>query len=149
MLKIITTFKYDLIKDLDFYCAEIMFQYLRQNNLQFSDDWLVTYVPMHKTKQQLRTFNQSQLIAEKLSILLGLPCFSILNKVKRTASQMTLKKEQRLTNLNNVFDSFNCEGKKILLIDDVFTTGTTLNECKKALYLCGAKDVRCFAFCKD
>lgn len=149
VFKIITSLKYDLIKDLDFYCAQIMFEFLLQNNIKFTDDWIITYVPMHKTKQQLRTFNQSQLIAEKLSILLELPCFSLLIKNKRTPSQMTLKREERLKNLKGAFESFGCEGKKVLLIDDVFTTGTTLKECRVALRQAGASEVCCFAFCKD
>jgi competence protein ComFC len=147
--KMVSSLKYDLLRDLDFWCAEVMFRFLKANQITFDEDTIITFVPMHYAKQQIRTFNQAELIAQKLSIALELPCFKILTKVRRSPAQMTLNQEQRLTNLKGTITSARCDGKKILLIDDVFTTGTTFRECKEALYKGGAKDVRCFAFCKD
>ncbi|MDB4940371.1 MAG: ComFC, amidophosphoribosyltransferase [Candidatus Doudnabacteria bacterium] len=146
---IVSNLKYDLLKDLDVFCAQIMFKFLQENNIVFDNASIITFVPMHYSKQQLRGFNQAELIAQKLSVILELPCFKILTKTKRTTAQMVLNREKRLINLKGTFESFNCAGKKIILIDDVITTGATFDECTKALYLAGAKEVRCFAFCRD
>ena len=147
--KAITSLKYDGLQGLDGHIAELMNKFLKQNGIEFKNHEVITYVPMHKDKEVFRGFNQARLIAEKLAALTGLPCFPLLTKLRRTPSQMLLNRDQRLNNLFGVFESKNCEGENIILIDDVTTTGTTLKECEKELYQAGAASVTCFAFARD
>jgi competence protein ComFC len=147
--KIITSFKYDLLRNLDWICAEIMVKFLEANNIKFKGDEILAFVPMHPVKKSIRGFNQSELIAQKLSMMLELPTFPLLTKTRKTSAQMTLNRVQRLTNLVGAFKSSNCQGRTVILIDDVVTTGATLIECEKSLVKAGAAKVIPFAFCRD
>lgn len=107
---------------------------------------IITYVPMTKLEKSLRHFNQSKLLAKQLSKVLGIECASLLKKTKNTKKQHKLNDEARMQNLKNCFAAKNKEnikGKMVLLVDDVKTTGTTLNECSKALRRAGAKAICC------
>lgn len=153
--KIVTALKYNLIRDLDLICAQIVLKAMADRNCLPGTDFVLTFVPMHKTKQSLRGFNQSQLIAEKLAALLQMPVLPMLEKQRATKAQMTLDREQRLKNLAGAFspamcgNKAVCAGKKVLLVDDVITTGATMRECAKTLLIAGAEDVQCIAFAKD
>lgn len=147
--KLITSLKYDLIKDLDSICAQIIFKFMIERGLLPDEDFIITYVPMHKSKQVLRGFNQSELIANQLGRILDMPVLPLLQKIRKTPAQMTLTQKERQTNLKDAFEAKNCKNKKILLIDDVITTGSTLLECSKTLLTAGAKEVQCLAFAKD
>ena len=99
---------------------------------------VITYVPMHPRDQKERGFNQSELLAEELSRILDVPCEGLLLKIKRTKPQHTLKKEERKTNLNGAFkiiDGQLIRGKRILIIDDIVTSGVTLGKCCQKLRL--------------
>ena len=105
---------------------------------------VVIPVPLHKNRQDLRGFNQSELIARKLSKKLNLPGGCALARTKDTEAQVSLSREFRLTNLVGAFTCTDKEfitGKNILLVDDVATTLSTLNECARALKDAGAKKV--------
>lgn len=102
-------------------------------------------IPLHKKKLKERGFNQAEEIAKQLSKTLGAPVLSnILVKIKQTLNQVDLKKEEREKNIKG---SFSCQkpdlifGKKILLVDDVFTTGSTMEEGALTLKRAGAKQV--------
>lgn len=106
---------------------------------------LITAVPLHPKKQRLRGYNQAEEIARELSVLTQTPYLQLLKKNKYTSSQVTLThKSDRLLNLKNSF-LFNyptkIERKTVLIIDDVLTTGTTLNECAQVLKAHGATSV--------
>ena len=96
-------------------------------------------VPMHLRKMRRRGFNQSLLMAVALSKKTGIPIVkNLLRKNKHTKNQISLVGKERKKNLKNAF-IFNFDhkdlviNKNILIIDDVFTTGTTINECAKIL----------------
>lgn len=101
-------------------------------------------VPLHKVRERERGYNQSDLIAYALSALSGI---SYVNPVKRrvnTLSQTLLSKSHRVKNLNGAFtvtDLNLVQGKKVIVVDDVFTTGTTLNEIAKVLHQAGAEKI--------
>ena len=99
-------------------------------------------IPLHKTKKRKRGFNQSELIAKELSKSLNIPLKTdILVKTKKTQTQTNLTKEQRAENVKNAFIIKNpqsIEGKTVFLVDDVFTTGSTMKECAKTLKKAGA-----------
>ena len=98
-----------------------------ENNL------VISWVPSHWWRHYFeKGYNQSQLLAQDLAKRLRLPSFSLAKKRKNTASQLTLKRSERLTNLQGAFVAQNLDKIKkwslILLVDDVTTTGATLNQ---------------------
>ena len=112
-------------------------------------DWLVVPVPLSKERLRERGYNQAELIAKHLSLLQRLNlCADALVKIKDTPAQVSVKnKRERLKNLDGAFAVKNPEkilGKKIILIDDVSTTGATIREAKKTLRANGAKKVIAF-----
>ena len=102
-------------------------------------------VPLHPTRLRQREYNQSLLLAFPLSTQLGLPLSSTsLVRIRQNTPQTSLRRKDRLKNLRRSFvvsQPTVLRAKKILLVDDVFTTGTTVNECAKALRKAGASDV--------
>ncbi len=150
--KIVTALKYNLIRDLDIICAQIIFKALIERNLLPDENFVITFVPMHKTKQSLRGFNQSELIANRLGCILNMPVLPMLEKQRATKAQMTLDRKERMENLRGAFAAMNngsaavCAGKKVLIIDDVITTGATLRECSKVLLQAGATEAHCLSF---
>ncbi len=122
---------------------------LRYKNLDFD---YCTYVPMHKSDEKKRGYNQAQLLAEVISRELSIPCVSLLEKSFKTPSQHQLSQMKRSGNLAGVFNknekcTVNTNGTRVLLCDDIKTTGATLNECTKAILFTGAAEVRCVASC--
>lgn len=113
-------------------------------NKQFSDIDLIIPVPLHPKKLKKRGYNQSVSICRGLAESLQKPVSADhLMRVKNTVSQTTMNKEQRLSNISGAFSLQNSEelkGKHILLVDDVLTTGATLESC--ALALLGVEGVR-------
>ena len=105
---------------------------------------VIVPVPLHKKRQSLRGFNQAELIGRELSKKLNLPGGAALSRIKNTESQVKLARENRKKNLIGAFVCDDREfilGKSVLLIDDVTTTGATLDECAKVLKLAGAREV--------
>lgn len=91
-------------------------------------------VPMHRKDVQKRGYNQSVIIAKILSKIAKVPvCYDLIKKVKQTNPQVGLTRQERLTNLKNVFvlDKKAKTFKKVLIVDDVVTTASTINECAK------------------
>jgi ComF family protein len=106
---------------------------------------LIVPVPLHPTRLRAREFNQSLLLADQLSRYMARQV-SATNLVRITATdpQTTLTRQARLRNLRKAFavrSPQDLSEKRILLVDDVFTTGTTLNECAKALHEAGTGPV--------
>src|SRR5579872_146486 len=148
--EMVFAFKYDLLKSLDTVLANSIFEYLNQNKINFDRTWIVSFVPIHPKKQAVRGFNQAELLARRFAEKFGLECRATLNKLRNTRPQMQLNKSERLKNLSNCFKAASdVSGKKIILIDDVCTTGTTLNECRNTLLAAGARRVCCLAFAKE
>ena len=113
---------------------------------------LIIPVPMYKSDQRKRGYNQAEYICREISRIISKPVRSgIIIKNRKTAGQKTLGKNERMTNLKGVFsvaDKEAVKDKSILLADDVCTTGSTLAELTKILLDAGAKDVYCAACCK-
>ena len=103
-------------------------------------------VPLDTRRERERGFNQALMIAQILAgrNREGVPVRQILRKRKRTFPQSQLKRQERLSNLNGAFlvkKRGSVRGKQLLLIDDIFTTGSTINECAKILKEDGAERV--------
>lgn len=111
---------------------------------------LVTYVPMTRKAVAKRGFNQSEVFARIISKHLGLEFEkNILIKIRETEPQKSLKAAQRRTNLKGAFKvAKDVDGKSILLVDDIVTTGATLRENAKMLYKAGARRVTALTFAK-
>lgn len=103
---------------------------------------IIISVPLHKQKELARGYNQSYLISKEISRGLGI-CeqSAVLKRIRNTDSQSRLEKNMRLTNVKDAFMVNNAAavtGKTILIIDDILTTGSTLNECCRVLKQAGA-----------
>ncbi|KAA3617732.1 MAG: ComF family protein [Calditrichaeota bacterium] len=104
---------------------------------------MVSFVPLHVTKQRERGFNQSEEIAKSYCQKSGLHFSNqLLQRVKYTTSQTKLDRKKRLENISNAFlVNEDITNKSILIIDDVITTGATLNECAGVLKRAKCKKV--------
>lgn len=122
--------------------GEIIFYKLKKYN--FKADYIVP-VPISKRRMFERGYNQSECISRFFSKLSGVKLIDkCLIKVKNNSMQSSLSAAQRKNNVKNVYDITNEEvikGKTIILFDDIFTTGATMNECAKVLKRAGAKEV--------
>ncbi|OIO78901.1 MAG: hypothetical protein COW11_05885 [Candidatus Omnitrophica bacterium CG12_big_fil_rev_8_21_14_0_65_43_15] len=113
---------------------------------------LIIPIPLHRSKMRERGFNQAELLAKNMAKSINAPvCVNALKKTKATISQAGLSKTKRFTNLRGTFkitDSDVIYGKDILLVDDVCTTGSTINEAAKVLLKSGAKSVKALVLAK-
>lgn len=106
--------------------------------------WIVVPVPLHWYRQNWRGFNQSSLIAKRLADKLELTYLEALRRIKYTRPQVKLKSLSRYENIRDAFSlntKYVINNTHILLVDDVWTTGATMNECCRVLKQAGAKKV--------
>ena len=105
---------------------------------------VIVPVPLHPARQRERGFNQATLLAELLSAHASIPCRPLLKRIRYTTTQTALDRSERMENLHNAFrlrKNADVRGLRMLLIDDVLTTGSTLSECARVLKRAGAKSV--------
>ncbi len=145
--KLIRGLKYHKQKDLAYFQAMFMFEYWEK--LGFKDDFQVVPVPLHKKRLIKRHYNHMELVAQQFCLLTGFePNFNIIKRIKDTQPQYRLTKKQRAENLHDAFQinkSSFVEGKKILVIDDICTTGATFEEIIKEFKKNKICDIICFA----
>jgi ComF family protein len=142
--KLIHSFKYPpFIKDLSDTLSDIMIIHLTFIGMKSQlSDFILVPIPISKKRMNYRGYNQAEELAKKLSLKLKLETRNILKKIKENSSQVDLDKEQRKNNVENVFSLMeDIKGKNILLIDDVFTTGATIDEAAKILKQNGANQI--------
>ncbi len=125
--------------------GDLMVRYLKeqQRNLISRIDFLIP-VPLHRKRLKSRGFNQAQLLCEYIEKHLNLPVNLDLKRIRWTTPQMNLGRQERLQNIKGAFEIRNkgtISEKQILLVDDIFTTGATVEECSKVLLKAGAKQV--------
>ncbi len=112
---------------------------------------LLTPVPLYPPREIRRSYNQSALLAQALGANIGVPSREVLLRVRNTASQTKLKREQRQRNVKEAFmcmPNADVAGKCVTLIDDVATTGATLEACSIALLSQGARMVSAFTLAR-
>ncbi len=143
--KLIWHFKYSGVKEAGNTLAEILVDLLVQKELiDYFADGIVIPVPLHKSRQKLRGFNQAHYLAAVLAYKLNLEFLPVLRKIKNTRSQVELEKDERQKNLQNAFalsSERKLTGRKVLLIDDVASTSSTLQECAKLIKHQGATEI--------
>jgi len=145
--KLIQNFKYEpFIKDLSKSLSSLIIEHLQLlDNKPDLSSFFLTPVPLHKKRLKWRGFNQAEEIAKELTNYLKIPLINdCLIKIRETPTQMELSGEERKENIKGVFLVKNkdlIQNKKILLVDDVYTTGSTMEECARILKEAGAKEV--------
>ena len=106
---------------------------------------IILCVPIHIRRKMQRGYNQSELIANEIAKNTGITYMAKnLVKIKNTEKQSTLTKSQRVENVENAFavkEANKIVNKKIILFDDIYTTGSTVNECSRVLKKAGAKEI--------
>lgn len=118
--------------------------------LNYSEEWpfeLIVPVPLHRSKLKLRGYNQSEEFANGLACTLNIPVNNALKRIKATTTQTSKSKLERWKNVDQIFEVIDKEvvGKHILLVDDVITTGSTLESCIQTLNAAGASEVSVMA----
>ena len=109
---------------------------------------VVVSVPISKERLKERGYNQSELIAKKTAECLGIPYANCMIKTKHNSEQHRLHLKDRKENVKGVYEleeNKHITNKKVLLVDDIVTTGYTLAECASVLMEHGAKEVLCGA----
>lgn len=113
----------------------------------------VLSVPIHKKRLHTRGYNQSKLIAKDFCSFFNIPYYDdVLIKTSNIVAQSSLDKENRKSNILNAFSVYNVEkiiNKRVLIFDDIFTTGATLNECSRILLNNNVKYVGVASLAKD
>ena len=150
--KAIQKLKYKWVSGIASELVDITLEYWAKNSPVVLDkvkknrgqDWIVTSVPLHIRRQNWRGFNQSELLAKLFAQRLGLRYLNLLRRIRNTTPQMKLLAHERKTNIKNAFEpavSHQLSDVSVLLIDDVWTTGSTLKECCYVLKRNGAGKV--------
>lgn len=141
---LIHSFKYNNLSHLRYPLANLMLINLN-DFIQLEHPEIIIPVPLHSSRLRQRGFNQSVLLGQTISKELHLPILpDTLIRIRRTNPQVELSGIERKTNVKDAFAvkyAKRIEGKRILLIDDVMTTGSTMNECAKELKNAGASKV--------
>lgn len=102
----------------------------------------VTFVPLSKAGLRRRGYDQSRLLAKSAARALGLPLLPLLVKVRETETQHLLGRQERLKNVKGAYGALpKAQGLRLLLVDDIATTGATLAQCAQALYRARAREV--------
>lgn len=148
---LIHSFKYSDKIELAYPISQLMIKRLKASKLEYD---ILACVPIHNSKLKKRGYNQSAVLAKNISNKMNKKFIpNLLLKVKETDSQSGLTKEDRIKNVKGSF-AINKKykdqvfRKTVLLIDDVITTGATVNECCKNLRKAGAKKVVVLTFAK-
>ena len=106
---------------------------------------MIVPVPLHPAKQREREFNQAERLADRLGAATRIPVNKrLLRRVIRTRTQTQLSRPERLANVRNAFamrQGQRLNGERIVLVDDVFTTGATTSACARVLIAAGAGEV--------
>lgn len=125
----------------------LLVQFIRENPEIIKAIDAVAAVPLHRSRLREREFNQSGMMAGDVAEVFNVRDISkCLKRTVNTKPQSSLDKKERFENVKDTFGVTGAElvaGKVILIIDDLFTTGATLNECAKVLKKAGAKKIHC------
>ena len=103
-------------------------------------DW-ICHVPLHKKRRAARGFDQARELAMYMAGVTGIPFFAALKRIRNTPTQTRLNEKERKENVRGAFEKTMDISGRVLLIDDVLTTGATAEECAAVLKAAGAKSV--------
>lgn len=140
--ELIHRFKYDGLKEILPILGDLLIE--RLNKSAIRGKAILVPVPLHFWRKNQRGFNQSELLANYVGEKTGTKVETILIRKRNTKAQASLKGKDRLHNLDQAFalkSNMNLKDKTIILVDDVSTTGSTLEECAKVLRKAGARQI--------
>jgi len=139
-------FKYRRYRILGLNLAEFVSEALKREEGLWSGVNVIVPVPLHRRRRWERGFNQAEVLAKEIGRLRGIPLETrALEKVRNVPPQTSLEHGERKENVRGAYRAGKTEGIRdriVLLVDDVYTTGSTLRECAAVLKKAGAKDVR-------
>jgi ComF family protein len=138
-------FKYDRQFYLRHPLAEWMAVALEDERIRAQPFDAFVPVPLHATRYRERDFNQAEVLAKLMAKRSGRPVLHALKRIRYTTTQTRLDREERMENLRNAFRVRHApavQGRHLILVDDVFTTGSTVEECARVLTLAGAASIR-------
>ncbi len=149
MSQSIARFKYKgSLEYAEFYGEEITTHYGKW--IKAHGDILVP-IPLHKRKKRIRGYNQAEILAEVIGKKLQMPVKSrLLYRIRDTLPQKELNDKERLKNLSKAFEvdrEHFFPVDKVILVDDIYTTGSTIEACAKILYKAGVKEVYFLSIC--
>lgn len=133
-------FKYNRQMSLATVLGQLLLRNWEDRRIERYDDWVLVPVPLHRARQRVRQFNQAEELCRVVSRETGLPWQRALRRIRPTVAQARLDREDRTANLAGAFalhprwEVERTEAEtRVLLVDDVFTTGATAHECAKVL----------------
>ena len=138
---LILKFKYESNYNVGYLLANFLIEIIKESEIDID---IICYIPMSRKAERKRGFNQCKLIANEIGYNLNIPVSNCIKKVKHTKEQKKLTKEERIKNLIGAFEvksNEDIKNKRVLLIDDVMTTGATIGECTKILKKSGVKEI--------
>ncbi len=146
MQKLLHLFKYGHKSSLRFFFVDHMAGFLREYHIDLSPVDLIVPIPLHPTRRRERGYHQSQILAEMPSEEVKIPSLAEnLMRIRHTPNQARLTQKERWTNLEAAFkinNSNRFRDKSILLVDDLYTTGSTVSQAAGLLKTAGAREVR-------
>lgn len=146
---LILKFKYESDFTAGYLLANLLIEMIEEE--KFDAD-VICYVPMTKKSEKKRGFNQCEVIARHIGHHINIPVSDCIKKIKNTKEQKTLTKEERVKNLRGAFkisSDKDIKNKNVILIDDVMTTGATINECKYVLKKSGVNKITVLTIAKS
>lgn len=157
--KLIYNFKYKpYLSSLNTLLVDLFFEGLIQNEefyniyKRFKKEPIIVPIPLFHNKLKSRGYNQAELLAKGLSKKMNLRVLDLLKRVKKTRSQVGLSQKERKKNITGAFSiikNLEFRSENVFLVDDVFTTGSTLNEAAKTLKKAGVKSVWGLTLARD
>lgn len=149
MKKSMYAFKYNNRREYAKYYASVIAKEFKDVIFSWNCEVLVP-VPLHRSKLIKRGYNQAEILAKRLSEQLLIPMDNkILIRTRNTAPLKELNEKERITNLKSAFqtDEIKLKYKRIILVDDIYTTGSTIDECAWTLLRNGAEEVYFITAC--
>jgi len=144
----VLAFKYHQTRALRHVLGGWLLEALQEPELVGLDFDRIVPVPLHPKKEHKRGYNQALLLAEAVSKSTGIPVAQPLTRVVHTATQTRFDRRRRMENLRNAFapaKDTSVNALRLLLVDDIFTTGSTMHECARTLIAAGARSVHAAA----
>lgn len=143
--RMIHALKYEYAEELRSIFPSIIERQLLAYQQWFSLIDIIVPVPLHPRRLAQRGFNQAEMLATMIGRILDRPVMALLRRGRYTKTQTTLARHERATNVAGAFhvvDPHGLANQRVLLVDDVYTTGSTMQECARTLREAGARDVQ-------
>lgn len=119
---------------------------MKLQRMGWDDIDVLTYIPISRRRRFVRGYDQTQLVAQVVAEELGLPLTTAVKKIRHTKPQSTLgdasHRRANILGAYRIIDPAMINGKRVLLLDDIVTTGATAGECARVLLTAGAKEVK-------